>query len=331
MMNNNLDEIWAEIESTKKDDNRFYSRMIYINLLYRVFAGISGIPSKRYLSIEIPQNQINKIESFTMPQGINLSIEEPGIRHEGFHSCMIQASSSEQNDVFTIVATDILNELSKQEEKEKYIEALKNRIEKWRLFFKSVSSNKLSDKAVIGLFGELSVVDILQKQGFISIVNYWNGPIKSAQDFQSEKWSIEVKTVLSSSLETIHISSEVQLDDSNMEALFLIANRIVKCDSDGISLPELINKITLCLSEHQKNQFYAKLLCLGYSEKDAQLYKQRFSLKESRIYKVSNGFPRLISGNLPDGVNNTEYSILISRCEPFIVDEEMVYSVLRGE
>ena len=331
MMNNNLDDIWNEIESSMKDEDQFCIRLIYIDLLYRVFAGVSGIPYRRSLSIEIPQDQIDKFSSFRMPQGINMTIEKPGIVHEGFNSCMIQAASSDQNDVFTIVATDILEELRKQKNKDNYIETLKNRIEKWRYFFKNISEKKLSEKEVIGLFGELSFIEYMQDKGVGEVINYWNGPIKSAQDFRTERYAVEVKTAISSSIESVHVSSEIQLDDSELEHLFLTIFRLEKNNTNGRTLPELVSTIASRLSEQQSKLFFAKLVCLNYSDNDKDLYPQRFCVKEMKAFRVEEGFPRLVSGDLPEGVNNARYTIMINKCEPFVIDNDKLVSIIKGE
>ena len=86
MKNENLDELWIEIESKYSSERKNYQRMIYTDLLYRVYIGISGIPSRRFVSVEIPQEEEKEFNSFDIPQGFTVSINNPHIKHEGYVS-----------------------------------------------------------------------------------------------------------------------------------------------------------------------------------------------------------------------------------------------------
>lgn len=329
MKSNDLNTIWIDIDVQKNARDRFLQRMVYVDLLYRAYVGASGIPSKRFLSIEIPEKDTNQFDAFTVPQGFTLSLGEPGVKHAGYATCVLQAASSDQNDVFAVVAQDILDELRKQKEAEKYIETLKRRIEKWREFFKNPARNRLSERMVIGLFGELSFIRELREAGIEIASDLWNGPIKSAQDFQGEQVAIEVKTASSNSLEYVHISSEAQLDEADRNALYLVAYRIERNDATGTTLPELIKQVALMLNEQQRARFTASLTCLGYAEEDDALYSKRYSLKERKTYKVKDGFPRILRADLPQGVMDISYSLALQACDNFVVEFDEIPQAIK--
>lgn len=320
MKNDDLNAIWIEIEAQRKDHKGFLQRMVYQDLLYRAFIGSTGIPSTRFLSIEIPEEKEKQFDSFTAPQGFTLTIGEPSVKHKGYGACILKAAASDQNDVFSVLTKDILEDLRKQKDADLYIEALKRRVEKWREFFKNPAKNKLSEKAVIGLIGELSFIKDLHSSGIREVVDYWNGPIKSAQDFQGDTVAIEVKTTSSNKLEYVHISSETQLDDDQREALFLAAYRIERNDAGGTTLPALIEQVAAIISESQKARFYANLYCLGYRAEDANLYNKGYSVKELKVYKVSDGFPRILRPDLPQGVMDVSYKLSLQNCTSFESD-----------
>ena len=324
MKSNDLNTIWIDIETQHSTRGRFFQRMVYVDLLYRAYIGSSGIPSKRFLLIEIPEKETTQFDTFTAPQGFTLSLGNPGVKHAGYASCVLQASNSDQNDVFAVVAQDILEELRKQKEAEKYIETLKKRIEKWREFFRNPSRNRLSERMVIGLFGELSFIKELREAGVEIASDLWNGPIKSAQDFQGERVAVEIKTASSNSLEYVHISSEEQLDEADRDALFLVVYRIERNDATGITLPEIIKQIALMLNEQQCVRFAANLTCLGYSKKDDALYSKRYSLKERKAYKVVEGFPRVLRADLPQGVMDIKYRLALHACDTFSVEFDVI-------
>lgn len=329
MKSNDLNSIWVDIELQQNSKERFLQRMVYIDLLYRVYIGACGIPSKRFLSIELPEKETKQFDAFTVPQGFTLSLGDTGVKHHGYVACVLQSASRDQNDVFTIVAKDILDSLQKQKDAEQYVFTLKERIEKWREFFKNPAGRRLSEKTIIGLFGELTFIKELKKCGIDMVSDLWNGPIKSAQDFQGEQVAVEVKTASSNTLEYVHISSETQLDESDRAALFLVGYRVERNDATGISLPELIKQVSVLLSEQQCSRFKANLMCLGYSEKDDALYSKRYSVKERQSYRVKEGFPRILRSDLPRGIMDISYRIALKACDKYVVDFDKIPEAIK--
>ena len=69
MKNNDLNTTWIDIEVHPNSRERFLKRMVYVDLLYRAYIGASGIPSRRFLSIEIPEKDIEfLLNPFLMEQ-----------------------------------------------------------------------------------------------------------------------------------------------------------------------------------------------------------------------------------------------------------------------
>lgn len=329
MKNNDLERTWQEIERKKSSSGKMYQRMICIDMLYRVYIGSVGIPSRRYLSIEIPEIEAHQFDTFSTPKGFSFTLNPPSITHDGFAECILQASSHDQNDVFTIVVLDILHELSKQKLSAEYVNTLKQRIEKWRDFFRNPSNKRLSKEMALGLWGELHLIYKLHSSGISTISDLWSGPIKSAQDFQGHDIALEVKTTVSNQLDRVNISSEVQLDDSGYQALYLAALRVEQNDASGITLPQLIDTVASCLTEPQKNRLFAALLCMGYSPDDADLYNKGYVLKEQNNYLVKDGFPRLLRRNMPQGVHDLKYSVSLSNCSAYLVEWDSVVAAIK--
>lgn len=332
MKSTDLNTIWGDIEVQQNIYEGYLQRMVYVDLLYRAYIGTSGIPAKRFLSIEIPENDIKLFGTFTAPQGFTFEIGLPGVKHDGYAACVLQAASSDQNDVFAIVAKDILEELRNQKVAEKYISTLKNRIEKWRLFFKDPTSKRLSEKTIIGLFGELSFIKDMIGRGVDKISDFWNGPIKSSQDFQGDRVAIEVKTASTNKLDHVHISSEMQLETVDREILFLIAYRVELNDATGLTLPELIEQVAELLNEQQRSRFVAKLTCLGYATADSEAYDKRYAIKENHSFRIREGFPRVTRSDLPQGITDINYVLSLNSCDEYTVDfEEITQSVKEYE
>ena len=329
MKNDELEQIWQDIELNGLSGAETSYRMIWVDMLYRVYIGSSGIPSQRCVSMEIPESYSSEFDAFSAPQGFTFTLGEPNIKHDGFVACIIQSSSHDQNDVFSVVILDILHELSNQKNTDGYVYTLKQRIEKWRDFFKNPASKKLSENMVIGLWGELNLLYSLYNSGVTTIPDFWNGPIKASQDFQGHKIALEVKTTVSDSMDYVNISSEAQLDGTGHEALFLTVLRIERNDAAGITLPVLIEKISNELSEAHRKRFYVALLCLGYSDDDACLYNKGYTLKEQRNYQIRNDFPCLLRSDMPQGVYDVKYKLSLNNCVKYLVEWENMVATIK--
>lgn len=330
-MTNVIKDKWLDIERQGGLSGKKLNKMVCIDYLFRVYIGVSGIPSKRFVSLEIPASEVYQFESFIVPQGFTLSIENPEIKHDGYVSCVLQATNSEQNDVFTIVTEDILMKLKELKDTKSYVCILKQRIEKWKNFFSNPKRSILTEKQIIGLFGELSLIKLLLERNVNIITRLWNGPLKLSQDFQSQNTAIEVKTIASYDTNYIHISSEVQLDLLERQSLFLVAFYIEKNESDGITLPQLIKQIMLLIDSCETNRFLAKLICLGYNDKQKDLYNKKYYINKKVIYSVENGFPRILKKDLHKGVTGVKYTISLDSCAEFKVDIEEIIKTLKED
>lgn len=311
---------WKEIDEKRGLSGDDYHKLVYVDLLYRAYIGIAGIPGRRYLAIEIPEADKDKISSIKVSKGFTIKIAEPIISHPGFIACVLQATAYDLNDIFSILTEDILNELLKERVPERYIDVLKERIEKWRDFFKS-ASNALTEEKAIGLVGELSCLKELERAG-IKSVGYWNGPIKAAQDFQSNCFAIEVKTTKVQQLNSVKISSEIQLDHCGRDELFLVVYQIEENKTRGETLPELVKSILCIVSEHDGKLLEAKLLCMGYLDDGSEVYQKRYCIKQRCIYHIVAGFPRIIKEGLPKGISNVEYALSLSPCSDYMTTAE---------
>lgn len=330
MTNNELERAWGEIESKQVDNAKRYQRLICSDLLYRVYIGATGIPARRYIIFEIPKEEKEQFDAFVDLRGFSLSINNTIIKHEGFVSCVIQSSSSDDNDVFTVVIADIIEELRFLQDSGRYVSTLRQRIETWREFFKNNTRKQLTDSAVIGLFGELVFINQTIEAGLRNVVDLWNGPIKASQDFQDNRIAVEVKTVSSNALNHVHISSEMQLDNTSYDHLFMIVYRIERNDAHGTKLPDLIDQIARVLADSQKNRFLAKLLCLGYDSENARSqYVKAYDLKEYISYHVGDAFPKVTKRSLPKGVDEVKYRLALQECKPFETDFANIINAMR--
>jgi hypothetical protein len=49
----------------------------------------------------------------------------------------------------------------------------------------------------------------------------------------------------------------------------------------------------------------------------------------NRLYRIDEGFPAVTPANFGAGVSNVRYSILLSDCEPYRIDEAVLVKALK--
>jgi hypothetical protein len=80
-----------------------------------------------------------------------------------------------------------------------------------------------------------------------SAVAGWKGPQGAHQDFQYPGAWIEVKTTLAKQPQTVRITSERQLDDTNGPALFLHVLVLETHEGGTATLPALVGQVRTAL------------------------------------------------------------------------------------
>lgn len=220
---------------------------------------------------------------------------------------LVRHTMDTMEDIFTVVA---------------------RRLRLWRDFFLE-SVTGLSENQQVGLFAELEalVSEFIPRIGVERAVSSWFGPEGAAQDFADERLAVEVKATAASAASELTISSEIQLDDSIMSPLLLLAYSVDSRDSgSGRSLPDMVDHVRMVVaaSESSVSTFEDRLLKSGYIDAHRSRYTKKYRMRESQWMNVSGKFPRLRRVDLPEGVGKVKYRINLSACRPwFLLDENV--------
>lgn len=228
-------------------------------------------------------------------------------------------------DVFTVLCEDIIDAIGEIPQEQRRLASLIQRLEKWEHLFDKIPPGGLNPEQQLGLWGELHLLRrYLLPSLAPTVIQSWRGPKAEVHDFQAGRWGIEVKTYAgNSSPEQIHINGERQLDDLGLDDLFLILVSVAKREHEGETLPVLVKAIQEKLRESPRMQalFTSRLLEAGYSIRDEELYeKTGYVLRDCRIWKVSEGFPRLTEKDLPAGISRLRYKLSVSAIKAFETD-----------
>lgn len=330
MRNTDLNGIWDDLQKQYGNPDRRIERIVYLQLLYRAYIGIQGIPSRRFLILEIPVEKQKEFNSFVEPKGLELKVETVGNEKPGFISCFITSAYHEMNDVFSVVAEDILRSLADCKNEDHYIDTLKKRINHWRDFFSSRKSSVLSEYEVIGLIGELQFIKDLLDNDVPKAVEMWNGPIKAAQDFQSEEVAVEVKTTAANKIDRVKIADLSQLYKNEREHLFLCIYRMEADQSTGFTLPEFIDLIRKNLTSENLRKFNLDLECIGYTDETANQYTKKYGVREKKCFEVVEGFPSITPEDVPAQIEEASYILKTSECNDYMVDFADIINTYEG-
>jgi len=232
-------------------------------------------------------------------------------------------------DIFAAICGNIADAIQSISTEKAAVQLVISQMHKWQDMFSKKMKNTLSIQEQQGLFGELLFLRklIYSPMDKVRSVMSWVGPNMAPQDFQSESWAVEVKTITANKFPNVSINGELQLDETPKDKLFLY-NLVVEIDPvDGKNLPELIAELrnSLSLDANAFNLFENKLIYYGYFDIDADAYKERrYQIHRENYYVVKGEFPRIKKGDLLLGVSDVKYTITLAVPTENIVEESNV-------
>jgi hypothetical protein len=165
------------------------------------------------------------------------------------------------------------------------------------------------------------------------IVNTWIGSEKQVRDFQSGSWAVEVKTTHGNNHQKVQISSERQLDNSNLDHLFLYHISLEKLQNTSETLNDIVDSIAEILKYDTivLNRYKCKLYEVGFFDFNRNLYQSiGYRIRQDVFYKVENDFPRIKEDDIRRGVGDVKYSIILTQCTSFVYNESKLFYILNS-
>ena len=157
-------------------------------------------------------------------------------------------------------------------------------------------------------------------------VEAWCGPDRIHQDFIFGDIAVEVKSISGRDRSIVRVSSEDQLETVS-ENLFLKVYRLTEAP-DAIpaqSLNELVSALGHELSDAEAiEDYWQKLATYGYIEM-REYDSPKFLVNASNVYRVSDGFPRLVRSELSDGVVDVKYNIQLEKIASFACNQNEIW------
>jgi hypothetical protein len=281
---------------------------------------------QRCLWYDFPEEAMSEPMRLPSLQSIDINLakhpEQPGVlRFE------LALNRVELTNVFVALIDDIVSAVGETPDDVAGIQALTNRLERWRNLLKADATEGLSTLDRRGLFGELYVLGELLAAGVntTAAATSWRGPYGAHQDFQGNSAAIEVKTSVLKQPQSLVIASERELDTTGIDELFLAHISLdERRGGNGMSLNERVDATRSHLAESAvaSDIFDQALLRSGYTAVQHSLYDEpRYAIRQCRVFRVADGFPRITEHDVPTGVGAVNYRIQVAALAPFELDD----------
>jgi len=327
-----INQIWEELENDKSFSHGLLLRRYSGAVLPDVFIALKSPEKFRCIATTISKTINVNLVSFSNLRDISVELI-PDEKKPEKNILLFKLLSNQHRDIFSVLCEDLIASISTVTNETQLVKELLNRFEKWKSLFDRAAAQGLSAEEQRGLFGELFFLRrfLQSNSDFIAVINSWVGSEKQIRDFQFGNWSLEVKTTHGNNHQKVHISSERQLDTTNLENLFLYHLSLETRQQSGESLNQIVDSVCVILSSDftSLNRFKNKLLEGGYFEQHRQLYTNTgYFTRQDVFYKVENDFPRIEEADIRNGVGDVKYSIVVSQCSNFIRTEGQVFQTL---
>lgn len=320
----NIRDLWAALETDARDVQRGFL--------------VRRIPGERdlHLAIDKPTNRrmlMLKIASVDLPAGLAALPDSAGFTvstvpdtQSGRVAIHLVMGLTTFTEMFTVLVEDVVGRISRTDSDRAAARALFERLVRWQEFLKVHGPDGLDDEAQRGLFGELWFLcnELIPSVGVLAAVTAWAGPLGAAQDFQLPGRAVETKVSSAKQLQQIRISSERQLDDAACGRLLLLHISIDARNTGDATLPRVVQSVRelLASSAEASAQFEDRLFAAGYSDAHAPRYvRTSYSQRARNYFSVGEGFPRITEQMLLPGTGDVNYSVAVSACMPFRVEE----------
>lgn len=248
-----------------------------------------------------------------LPEGQGFTIERVDLHGDGKTWLALTRKQSGSVELFLTMACDVAGALDAESSADEHthLRILLSRVRAWQEFMRK-GAQALNPEEEIGLIGELGFLLAVIDSGVPTetAMEAWVGPLDGIQDFQLGTGSVEVKATLSPLGFPARIGSLEQLDDSVRQPL-LVAGVRLRPTSNGLNLPEFVASVRQVTDGNPEagRLLSERLFAAGYLDAHADRYPRKFELVSTRVVEVTERFPRLTRGTVPQGVSKVKYEI----------------------
>lgn len=200
-------------------------------------------------------------------------------------------------------------------------------IRRWKAFLAGRKSRALSPEDIRGLFAELQFLRMLfqKRLSHKAAVEAWCGADGTHQDFIFGDTAVEIKSLSGRERSAVRISSEDQLEGLATN-LFLVVYKLsdLPDSNHALSLNDLVFAIeNEFIDAGVLEEFSRKVAAYGYVPL-TDYDMPRLMTSSTQVFRVAEGFPRLVRSLIPTGVARLSYDLELETLLPFTCDMEEV-------
>ena len=271
-----INHVWEDLEKDTTLTHGLLLRRYSASFLPQVYIALRVPENQRSIAAIISNSIKIDLALFLNLKDISVDLT-PEEDNPDKNILLFTLLTRQYSDIFSILCEDLISNISSVISESQLVKELLNRFEKWISLFEQASLQGLSPESQRGLYGELVLLKKLLENNpdFHTSITSWVGPEKQIRDFQLGTWSIEVKTTHGNNHQKVHISSERQLDSSNLKNLFLYHISLEIRQQSGNTLNTIVDSICEILRDDftMLLRYKAKLLEGGYFDKHRFLYE----------------------------------------------------------
>jgi hypothetical protein len=329
-----LRQTWGLVHEEENKTPGYYYRRVPLKGPFPAYAGIVCPEGACRLSLLAESPSIQGVPLRDETRGYLVDVEPSPAGYPGSSFVHITAKGSAFAELFAILAADILEQWTHQDQGQTAVARVHRRLQNWRRFFQR-GGGGLSREEYVGLYAELTFLEILldaevEPDG---AVHAWQGPLGSNQDFLFGSKAIEVKSSTGNTPDTVGIANERQLDPLGLQALFLFHIAFDFRENAGRTLSQLISALDERLrasSEQALLLLEERLIAAGYAAQIPSPYDNHgFTERKRASYELREDFPRVVESALSPGVTEVSYLLNLAVCSAFQVSIETMIQAVR--
>lgn len=213
-------------------------------------------------------------------------------------------------------------------------EAVSSTVEDFRALLVSSSRDDVTREKLLGLVGELHVLERLVKVHGSGILKAWVGPHEQRHDFRVGTQAIEVKTSARSDATHITVHGIDQLSPPKGGALLLVHLSLEETEGGNLTVAKLFDK--LVKDGVDSVLLLDQLHSAGCDDPHDKVWNRSgFNVEGEQSWEVTTGFPRLTEaelarGELPNGIDLLRYTVDLAAAENYRLPSDSYIAWLEG-
>jgi hypothetical protein len=331
-----IEDIWKLLEQDERNVSSGYlTRRILPDVNYDVYAAIEKPLNTRLLMLRVDSTFLDRKTVY--PTSSSFVVNRIALPQDGeeYGTLQLVLTNNRYKDIFTTLVQDIVDYLAFISEEQAATAAFIVRLKRWQTFLEKNGLEGLSEIAQQGLYGELWFLRqiVLPNVTLFKGLQCWTGPKGTQQDFQFSRCAVEVKTTSTKQHQKLAIASERQLDDTGAGTIILLHLSLDIRTGQGETLLDMVSSVRLMVANDPlaKEELENRLFEVGYLDLHASRYEQTgYTVREINYFKVEQDFPRIVEADLRNGVGDVRYTISVSECKRFSIDESNMLSLMEG-